>query len=147
MKWWAQKDVRHSVADRDLGSGAFLDPLIRDPRWEKIRIRNPGCTMYRTSQIIFREQKQFLRLKIRKFFDADPGSISFWLRIRDPGWKNSDKHPGSATLVGPIGRLISRWEQASGAAPNWVCARVSERWSNELQPQSNELSKGTPELV
>ncbi len=43
-------------------------------------------------------------VKIRKFFDEDPGSGMKTVRIRDPGWKKvgsgiRDKHPGFATLL------------------------------------------------
>jgi hypothetical protein len=46
----------------------------------------------------------FLRVKLLKFFDEDPGSGMKTVRIRDPGWKKvgsgiRDKHPESATLV------------------------------------------------
>jgi hypothetical protein len=44
---------------------------------------------YLPVQIIFpRAYKQFLGLKILKFFDAHPESFLLW--IRDPGRKNSD---------------------------------------------------------
>jgi hypothetical protein len=44
--------------------------------------------------------KWVLRLKILKFFDADPGSRIFLIRDEKmwiPGIR--DKHPGSATLI------------------------------------------------
>ncbi len=54
--------------------------------------------------------RQFLGLKILKFFHADPDPKFGILFNLDPGWKNSDpgseiKHPGSATL--PFAIIIS----------------------------------------
>jgi hypothetical protein len=37
--------------------------------------------------------------KILRFFDADPDPGSGIFLTLYPGWKNSDKHPGSAILV------------------------------------------------
>jgi hypothetical protein len=44
-------------------------------------------------------RNHFLKVKILKFFDADPGSGMEKSRIRDPGSGIWDKHPGSATLT------------------------------------------------
>jgi hypothetical protein len=35
-------------------------------------------------------ETHFFRLKILKFFDADPDPVSVILLTLDPGWKNSD---------------------------------------------------------
>jgi hypothetical protein len=38
----------------------------------------------------FHSLETIIWVKILKFFDADPGSSMEKIRIRDPGWKNSD---------------------------------------------------------
>jgi hypothetical protein len=61
-----------------------------------------GSVMNNPDHISERLETVF-RVKILKFFDADPESGMGKVRIRDPGWKKigtgiPDKHPGSATL-------------------------------------------------
>jgi hypothetical protein len=62
-----------------------------------IRDEHPGTYFLKLRNHFF----GFLGVKILKFFDADPGSGTETVRIRDPGWKKvgsgiRDKHPGSA---------------------------------------------------
>jgi hypothetical protein len=51
------------------------------------------------------------RVKMLKFFDADPGSGMEKIRIRDPVWETfgsglRDKHPGSATLLESLVNVV-----------------------------------------
>jgi hypothetical protein len=48
--------------------------------------------------LIFENLVSVFRLKILKFFDADPGSCQSWIRDGKIGFGIRDKHPGSATL-------------------------------------------------
>ncbi len=71
-----------SVAESDPGSGAFF--TLGSGMDEKSWIMN-------IRDHIPRAWKQFFRLKILKFLDADPGSVIFF--TRDAGWENSElKH-------------------------------------------------------
>ncbi len=70
--------VSLSVADPDpLGSGnrCLFDPSIRDPGWVKSQDPEP-----------------FFRVKILKFFYADPGSGME--NNSDPGWEKVGSGPG-----------------------------------------------------
>jgi hypothetical protein len=67
---------------RDLGSGAFFDPWIRDG--EKIRIRIWDYDHDNISENL----GTICWVKIHNFFDADPGWKKFRSGIRDE--KNSD---------------------------------------------------------
>jgi hypothetical protein len=69
----------------------FFYPGIRDPRWEKVRIRDEHSGSY------FRELSiNFLRVKkckygtVHEFFVAIPESDAFLTLIRDHRWKNPD---------------------------------------------------------
>ncbi len=69
--------IRDPAAFLTPGSGIWDDKKIWD------------LDLGKTSQIIFlRAQKQFLGLKILKFFDADPNPGSGIFLTLDPGWKN-----------------------------------------------------------
>jgi hypothetical protein len=60
--------------------------------WGKIKIRDP--------EHISESLLTIFGLKVIKFCDADPDSVSGISLTLDPGWKNSyPKHPRSATLV------------------------------------------------
>jgi hypothetical protein len=95
--WGPDVKVHSSVTDP--GSGAFLNPWIRDPRWVKNQDQDPGSEMNIPDHISESLETSFW-VKILKFFDADldpgilfdPGTGMEKIRIRD-------KHPGSATLV------------------------------------------------
>ena len=94
----------------DPGSGAFLTPGIRDPRWLKNQDPDPGSGsgMNNPDHISESLETIFLMLKYLNFL-CGSGMEKIW--IRDPGWKNSDpgsgveksrirdKDPGSATLI------------------------------------------------
>ncbi len=80
-----------SVADSDPGSGGFVT-WIRDPVWEKIRIRDQHSGSY-----FLKFGNNFFWLKTLKFFDADPGS--FWFEKEKFGFGIRFKHTRSATVV------------------------------------------------
>jgi hypothetical protein len=75
-----------SVADPDTGSRCLFDPGI----WVRYKIRIPGSGM-KSPDHISGSLETIFRIKILKFFDADPGSGMEKSLIRD-------KHPGSAIL-------------------------------------------------
>jgi hypothetical protein len=102
---------RTSVADPDLGSGAFL---TLGSGMGKIRDEQPGS--------YFRELRNNLWVKIPvlKFFDVDPGWKNFggmeinWIR---------DKHPGSATLQRTLNRVAG--------------IRMGQHYFGKLDPDPN----------
>ena len=97
--------INSSVADPDPGSGigCLFDPWIRDPGWEKVRIRirdeQPGSYFLELRNHFF----AFFGVKILKFFNADPGTGMETVRIRDG--KKSD--PGSTSRIRNTVRIIA----------------------------------------
>jgi len=94
--------LRNQCCGSGSGIRCIIDPWIRDLGWLKSQDpdRDPGWT----TRIIFpRALNPFFWVKILKFFDADPGSGMEKIRIwdgkkSDPGIRDREKHPGSATL-------------------------------------------------
>jgi hypothetical protein len=63
-----------------------------------------GSGMNNQDHIFESLETNFLGYTVLKFFDADQGSGTEKIWIRDPGWKKFGsgiryKHPGSATLL------------------------------------------------
>ncbi len=84
---WQQWRVSTSVADPDPGSGirCLFDPWIRDPG--RVESKNPD-----PESGIRDEQPGTYFLELRNHFFGLK-YLNSLMRIRDPGWKNSD--PGS----------------------------------------------------
>jgi hypothetical protein len=90
---------------QDSGSGAFLTP------GSGMGKKSGSGSGMNIPDHISEGLQTIFRVKILKFFVADPGSGMERIRIQDQGWKNSDpvsgmekiwirdKHPGSATLA------------------------------------------------
>ncbi len=113
--YWLRRDSRCSTSlnicrrlpyNQCCGSGSGIrclyNPWIRDPGWEKVRIRirdeQPGSYFPELINHFFGLKYLNSLMRIQ-----DPGSGMETIRIRDPAWKNvgsgfRDKHPGSATL-------------------------------------------------
>jgi hypothetical protein len=77
------RQVIFSVADPDPGSGAFLNPSSRIRDGEKYPDPDPEWT----SKIIFLRASTVFRVKILKFFDANPGC-----KNSNPGQNIPDPH-------------------------------------------------------
>jgi hypothetical protein len=76
-----------SVADSDPGSRirCFYDPWIRDPGWGRKSASGSGIRDEQLGSYFLELRNHFFRVKILKFFDADPESGIKTVRIRDPG--------------------------------------------------------------
>jgi hypothetical protein len=101
----------------DPGSGAFLTP--RSGGW--VINQDPGSgSGINNPDHISESLETIFWVKIRKFFDADPGSGMEKIRVRD-------KHPGSATL--PVGMAVGPRQRSVGihATPRSVPLRIRVR--------------------